>query len=449
MRSEQKGCVATAGGPCPSREIPNRNQQTGGPISRARWLGPWVSICMSIHRWLWVVALLLVAGLLYLTFPGSPDPNKPNPPLSMIGWLSVLGFLGVFPIALLLLWLVNRFAYRWLRIAQRPWEELLRGHAVAADRAYDKALCYAKSYPLTYFRRGAMLRELGVFLMDRGRQSEARAVFDETVAILERHAANCPLDYIMALNNLALFLMRGRQYQAAQETLERALDLSPTIKRANIQSLEMELFLRLNLVFLFTRMNYLDEAKLHLAEAQQLLDTLGRRSRNGFQGLFLAARSLLNCAAGQYEAAENDIALGPNAGDLLWAKAKVHLARREYFQAEQILRKTIGEWEKLGTSHRPENLDLTLDLAEALFGQANHDIAFASLQEARSIVADFALPPDAAWRKTLEAWLQRARELGKADVAASLETELTKIPVTANQAVTILEKFRIHPQAAE
>jgi hypothetical protein len=88
-------------------------------------------------------------------------------------------------------------------------------------------------------------------------------------------------------------------------------------------------------------------------------------------------------------------------------------------------------------------------LAESLFGQVNYEAAFASLQEARSIVADFALPPDAAWRKTLETWLQRARELGKADVVASLEADLQAMPAAVEQRITILEKFRIHPPAGK
>ena len=105
-------------------------------------------------------------------------------------------------------------------------------------------------------------------------------------------------------------------------------------------------------------------------------------------------------------------------------------------------------WQKLGTTHRPEILHPTLDLAEAYYGQAKHEAAFETLREARSIVADFALPPDAAWRKTLETWLQRARDLGKADEVASLETDLQEMAGMSFHGITILEKFRIHPQAA-
>ena len=115
--------------------------------------------------------------------------------------------------------------------------------------------------------------------------------------------------------------------------------------------------------------------------------------------------------------------------------------------AEQSLRKYRKLTSALGTLHRPGLVDSTLDFAESLFGQAKHDDAFASLHEARSIVADFALPSDAAWRKTLETWLQRARELGKADLVASLEADLQAMPAAAEQRITILKKFRIHPQA--
>lgn len=150
-------------------------------------------------------------------------------------------------------------------------------------------------------------------------------------------------------------------------------------------------------------------------------------------------------ASGNFAEAEEELERSKNREypTCMRARAKLMLVRQEYNQAEQVLGKYLKQERKKGLRDRPEFLDPKLDLAEAFFGQTKHDDAFASMQEARSIVADFALPPDAAWRKSLETWLQRAREIGKADVAASLDAELQVMPAAVEQRVTILEKFRI------
>jgi hypothetical protein len=85
---------------------------------------------------------------------------------------------------------------------------------------------------------------------------------------------------------------------------------------------------------------------------------------------------------------------------------------------------------------------MALELADCLYMQAKHEEALTAWQEARAIAADFKLPTDAAWRKTLQTWLPRARELGNAELAASIETELTALPPDLDQRVTILDKIR-------
>jgi hypothetical protein len=87
-------------------------------------------------------------------------------------------------------------------------------------------------------------------------------------------------------------------------------------------------------------------------------------------------------------------------------------------------------------------------LADVLRDEGKHDEALAMLQEARSIVADFALPADAAWRRALQNWLHHARVLGNNDVAASLQAELDQSAASTTQAVTILEKFKVRPAGA-
>jgi len=414
-------------------------------ISRLRWLGPFVTICLSIHRWLWVVLLLVLAGYLFFTLTSPPHPHRRFPL-----WIELLTPLIVFPIGFFLLWLVNRCTYGWLRLAQRPMKELMKGNGAIADGAYQKALVRARRYRAGDYRGAVMLFELANYQMNRVRRKEAQALFEESLAILEKNVKNGGINYFIAINNYAVILLEGKAYQAAQEILERAVDLIPALKKTKMQCPEMELMLHLNLTFLILKLNNPHEAKPHLEEAEKLFTGLGWLSRRSFRDLFLSYRALWNCALGQYEAAEKDIATASNSeyGNLLWAQAKVRLAQKEFHQAEGILLKDRVYWKKLGTTQRPETLHPTLDLAEAYYGQAKHEAAFETLREARSIVADFALPPDAAWRKTLETWLQRARELGKADEVASLEADLREMAGTAIHAITILEKFRIHPQAA-
>ena len=137
----------------------------------------------------------------------------------------------------------------------------------------------------------------------------------------------------------------------------------------------------------------------------------------------------------------------PDRADFLRARAMISLSRAESDHAERLLRRSLDSKNAVGTLRRPEFFGETLLLAEALFGQGKHGDAFASFEEARSIVADFALPADYAWRKALEIWLKRAKDLGRTELAASLESEIAQASATPVQAITILEKFRIHPKA--
>jgi tetratricopeptide (TPR) repeat protein len=331
----------------------------------------------------------------------------------------------------------------------RPEQELTRGDLSAADRAYEEALSYALGYPPDSEVRGAMFCQLGLYLMARGRRREADVMLQDGVSILKRHSDKNPLDYHIALNNLAIFQTEGREFEAAQRTLEKALDAGPVLRKAHAESPELELVLHLNLVNLLVNMRCLDQARPLLIEAERLLGTVGQSSRQAFRIKFLENRSLWHCAIGDYAAASSDAsdAGQTESAAFLWVQAKVHLARNEFAQAEPLLRQSRELVGKTKTLHCPENLEPTLDLAEAQFGQAKHSDAFATLQDARSIVADFALPPDAIWKKSLETWLQRARDVGKMDIATTLQAELATIPAAANQAFTVLEKFRISDDA--
>ena len=62
---------------------------------------------------------------------------------------------------------------------------------------------------------------------------------------------------------------------------------------------------------------------------------------------------------------------------------------------------------------------------------------------------NFELPPEPDWRKALEGWRQRAQELGRTDVVASLDADLQKMPATLETAITISDRLRIRPRSTE
>ena len=58
----------------------------------------------------------------------------------------------------------------------------------------------------------------------------------------------------------------------------------------------------------------------------------------------------------------------------------------------------------------------------------------------------FALPGDAAWREALQTWLERARQTGRAGLAAALAAELQKMPKTTERGTTVLDRLRMKPR---
>jgi hypothetical protein len=99
-----------------------------------------------------------------------------------------------------------------------------------------------------------------------------------------------------------------------------------------------------------------------------------------------------------------------------------------------------------GTLLRPDLLKQRVELTEAIFGQGKVDDAIATFEEARQIVADFKLPCDRDWQRTVETWIKRARDVGKLELAAALEGDMQNTPAPREQRITILDKLRVRPR---
>jgi tetratricopeptide (TPR) repeat protein len=411
------------------------------------------------HRILAVAAvagLLAIAGVLYMVFWMEPAPNRQADASDPWLWAVPIAIVGTLVVTLLI---YARFSLAWTRLASLPAREIARGDFAAAERAFQAALARAMRFPPTDERRGVMLFTLAGFLANQGRRQEARNLFEQSVEVLSHYKDWKGINHLIALNNFAAFLMTSNEYADAQRILHKVIDLIPTMKKTEdgqvvyqlgVQVEEIELISHLNLAHLLIRLGEVKDSETQLDASDVLYAGIKRLRRRFFHDAHLAQRCLWHCAAGNFQAAwlASDRFLDPTFPVCTQVRGRVHLERKEFVQAEKQFRLHFENERQLGTFHRPELLEVTLDLAEALFGQSKHADAFASFEEARAIVADFALPADHAWRKALATWLQRAKDLGRTELAASLEKELAQVSATPLQAITILEKFRIQPPAA-
>lgn len=353
--------------------------------------------------------------------------------------------------------------FTWMRLARKPSIAMHRGDSATAERAYQGAIERARKFSPNDKRRGVMLCELARFAQHQGRHQEALALFDESVNILAHipkwdiicliHRANALLSYSHCYGEI-------RDFESSQRILERLSDMVFVAERADelviVRAVDpilrsFEAILRWSIAYLLMETGELASASRHLDEAAAVMESLPRRYQQHYCDSHRRAVAYLEILSGNFLAAEEQLvnvhdSTNPSTQAV---RAKLHLKRLEYAEAEKSLRLFQKNQTMLGNLHRPGLLETTLDLADALFHQSKNDDAFASFEEARAIVADFALPADGAWRKALATWLQRAKDLGRTELAASLEQELAKASATPVQAITILDKFRIRPRAAE
>jgi len=397
--------------------------------------------------WLWLLATLLVAVFLYVANQGRLNWHLNWMPLVILGlFLLVAGWFAWILI-------VRRGILTWGRLARAPARALARGDRAEAERALSAALERARRFSPHDRRRGLMLLELATYVKNQGRYADAKAFFEECVDIMARRWQANSMDYFVALHNYAVYLIDICDFMAAQNTMEKVLDLALLWKKgpggedAGIEDYVrvVESCLHLNLVFLFVRMDALEEAADHLEEADALVPKLSKRQRTVLGDHHRGMRALLAHAEGRYADAADALRAVTNrdSPQYLHIRARLHLVAGEYSEAEQDLRKLFDLEGKIGSAHRPDLRDHVVELAESLFGQGKVDDAFATLQEARSIVADFALPVDASWRNALTRWRQRAEELGQTDTLASLEADLQQLPTALEQGITISTRLRV------
>jgi len=372
-------------------------------------------------------------------------------------WLvPVFGGLFVLLVAGWIGWLliIRHGLLTWRRLARAPARARSRGDAAGAERALAAALARAQQFSPHDYRRGLMVLDLAGYLKTQGRSSEAKALLEESVEILGQRWQSMPMEYFIALNNLAVYYIDHHDWAAGQRILEKVLDLTlfwskGGTKAAAVPGVQwIEIILHLNLVLMFVYMEELDLAADHLEELDALFGKLiiiGQQRQIGdhYRGL----RALLLHAQGRFPMAANELdkAKNPENPLCLSVRAKLNLAHQDFAQAEQVLRKCLELAGKRGSVHVPELRDQVLDLAESLFGQSKYDEAFSALAEARATTRDFALPAGSAWRKALAEWLQRAQQLGRTADMAGLEADFHRMSVAPEQAITISPRLRIRP----
>ncbi|HZZ80437.1 MAG TPA: tetratricopeptide repeat protein [Gemmataceae bacterium] len=369
-------------------------------------------------------------------------------------WLYVLFAAAV--VVAIILWrtfgvLRRRGVFTWMRLAQTPSKLMASGDAVGAQAAFERARARANQFAATDQRRGMMLCELAMYLKNQGHAAESLAMYEESASILAQHLASDPLDYFIVLNNYAICFIHLRDFEAAQKLLEKALDLTLTVRkheatsgRVPLQQVQwLQFVLHLNLGFLFLEMRELGEADAQLREADALAPLLSKRNQQTWQDHYIALCAIWELESGNVKAAglELDDATNPDYPACLRTRARVALACKKYADANELLEKFLQDERKKGSLHRPELYKTMLDRAECLFGLGKHEEAFAALAEARSIVADFQLPMDSFWRGVLQTWLQRVDAFSQTNLAASIRAELERMP-TVDTAIVVMDRLR-------
>jgi tetratricopeptide (TPR) repeat protein len=408
-----------------------------------RWFRP------NVTEVTWLVILVAVAAVIYTAL--GLDKAHPTMAMAVIVGTAIVITFG------LIAWnpVFRRGLLTWMRLARAPARAMARGDSAAAEQLFGKAMARADRFAPQDHRRGLMLSELAMYVKNQGRAADATNMFEESVTILGQHARRSPIDYFIALNNAAIHFIHLRDVATAQRYLERALDQTllrrthgPAARGARLAApaaSNIELILQLNLAFLFLQMHEVTEAADHMKEAGELLAELAAKRRIRFHDHYQAMRGLLRYAEGRFADAAHEVELARDANypACLRVRAKLHLVRQEFAEAERLSRQYADFEGKKGSLHRPELRDHLLDLAEGLFGQGKVDEAMATMREALSIVADFALPADVTWRRALEGWLRRAPEARKDDMRAALAAELDRIATMPEHGITISDRLRI------
>ena len=353
-------------------------------------------------------------------------------------------------------WLLTYFKVRHKRMAEKPAALFAAGEEDEAKAAYRLALEQANRFASGDCRRGVMFYTLARYAANQGRRDEAEDLFAKSIRTLTEIRKDEPGAYFTALNGYAQFLIHGRRYDDSQPILESILDLAiPTARKvgsrpAQYEKMDLwqiEFLAHQSLAYLFLALNEPDLVFLHLLPMENVLPTLWQDQRDRCQGPVLVTKCLWLLLKGQPKKARAAIEAVTDRKTpfLEYAQTKLALAFGEFEDAAEHSRNHLAWARTLGPLHRPEVVDSLLDAAECKFEMGEKIEGLKRFREACEIVVDFALPTDAAWVMSVGIWLQRARDLGKEEMAVAFEAELGRASALPVQAITIFEKFRISP----
>jgi tetratricopeptide (TPR) repeat protein len=337
-----------------------------------------------------------------------------------------------------------------IRRAKDPRAYLEKGNKIRAEQCYQEMMVKASAFEASDYRRALILCELASYLDASEKPKEAAAMARECVPILDAAKSAEPHWCGYGLNQCAVFEIRARRFDKAQEILEKSFDCAilakhPASNRKSTSSDEVTL--HLNLAYLFIQMNAIPEADHQLNEAECRLKELPygfRRKAEDVLYQLLAERELI---FSNMESAADHLEKVQNKDTMTYqrVRAKLHFACKEYSEAAELLAQLLYVQSKHFAS-RPILLDSFLIYAEANFALGRQEYAFGGLKAMLAIMFINGIPRDAKWREVVETWLPRARELGQTEVLGRLETEARRMVDQPYQNVTVIERFRVQPE---
>jgi hypothetical protein len=101
-------------------------------------------------------------------------------------WMSLapLGLLVLLLVGIFIWLLIRDGTITWMRLARAPAKSMARGNVAEAERFFGKAWERARRFSGQDHRRALMLGELAQYAKNQGRYSQAKALFEESVDIL-------------------------------------------------------------------------------------------------------------------------------------------------------------------------------------------------------------------------------------------------------------------------
>jgi tetratricopeptide (TPR) repeat protein len=337
----------------------------------------------------------------------------------------------------------------WPEANDELYQALLKGDHDRADQAIVKVQELVNVLPTDDFARGVVLAYLALYYDYRAMSPEAKAAYKESMRVLDLHRLYDPISYLQILSNASSFYMTHRDFEAAESMLDRSSDFLAAVReRPDLVDpwliIEHKLCIHQSLAYLLMQSGELASARDSLERSQNLLRRVHLERRGYYHDSFSLLRAWLHTYEGNPDAAQSeyDRLDRPEEFHGVALHARILMLQGRLEKAEREMRRVFEISARTFELHHPAYFEMRCYQADCLYDLGRRREAFEMFGEVRSLVEDFDLPRNEAWRATLEKWRRRAVEGSDTDLQAALNSDLAKKPDPHNTGIMVLQRIR-------